>query len=134
MCKREERRRRKPAPLLLKRFFFASTPMNNTNTNTEPIELFIACLLYMIEGICWICSELAGHHDQLAITLSFSMTSEDFEARLSGLLITDKVQQLRDSGHTFKSIGRELSISAATASRYFWKQQSYLLKEAMVSH
>ena len=32
------------------------------NNNTDPIEVFIVALLYMVEGICWIINELAGHH------------------------------------------------------------------------
>ena len=32
------------------------------NTNTHPIEIFIASLLYLAEGICWIINEIAGHH------------------------------------------------------------------------
>ena len=32
------------------------------NNNTHPIEIFIASLLLMAEGICWIINEIAGHH------------------------------------------------------------------------
>ena len=34
------------------------------NNNTHPIELFIASLLYLVEGICYIINEIAGHHEE----------------------------------------------------------------------
>ncbi len=33
-----------------------------TMNNNHPIELFLAALLYMVEGVCWIINEIAGHH------------------------------------------------------------------------
>ena len=38
------------------------------NTNTHPIEFFIASLLYLFEGICYIINEIAGFHSQPATT------------------------------------------------------------------
>ncbi len=36
----------------------------NTMNNNHPIELFLAALLYMVEGVCWIINEIAGHHTE----------------------------------------------------------------------
>lgn len=33
-----------------------------TTTEAHPIELFLAALLYLVEGTCWIINELLGHH------------------------------------------------------------------------
>ena len=32
------------------------------NTNTHPIEFFLACLINLIEFICYIINQVAGHH------------------------------------------------------------------------
>ncbi len=39
-------------------------PTQHTMNNTHPIELFIASLLYLVEGICYIINEIAGHHQE----------------------------------------------------------------------
>ena len=33
-------------------------------TDVHPVELFLAALLSLLEGICWVINELAGHHKQ----------------------------------------------------------------------
>ena len=32
------------------------------NNQPHPIELFLAALLSLLEGTCWVINELAGHH------------------------------------------------------------------------
>jgi len=46
----------------------------NTN-NTHPIEFFIASLLYLFEGICYIINELAGFH-QTATKVSATVSTK----------------------------------------------------------
>ncbi|QNI58941.1 hypothetical protein SynBIOSU31_02075 [Synechococcus sp. BIOS-U3-1] len=36
--------------------------MNNTHTDTNPVDLLILGLLLLVEATCWIINELAGFH------------------------------------------------------------------------
>ncbi len=36
----------------------------NNNHDTHPIELFLAALLSLFEGICWIINEMSGFHSK----------------------------------------------------------------------
>jgi len=60
------------------------------NNNTHTIELFIASLLFLLEGICYIINELAGFHSQAAepsTTTSKQSTYQRWEAEIISMTI-----------------------------------------------
>jgi len=45
------------------------------NANTHPIEFFIACLINLIEFICFIINDIAGHHQTTSNIVSGDQTT-----------------------------------------------------------
>ena len=52
-----------------------SFPLNTMNNQTHPIELFIASLLNLLEFICYIINEIAGHHQTATNIVSGDQTT-----------------------------------------------------------
>jgi len=48
--------------------------MNNTN-QVHPIEFFLACLINLIEFICYIINDIAGHHQTTTNIVSGDQTT-----------------------------------------------------------
>ena len=87
------------------------------NTNTHPIEIFIASLLYLAEGICWIINEIAGHHEchQAApVTAPAPIKTPPYVHPLQSVLNGLTVKQLRViTGIKSKQYRKEALIAVA---------------------
>lgn len=47
------------------------------NTNTHPIEFFLACLINLVEFICYMINHIAGHHQGQGQTNNDKSVSRD---------------------------------------------------------
>jgi len=80
----------------------------------EPIEHFLAALLILAEGLCWIINELAGHHtEQLPTFKPFQPVQ-----LLTRSLLIEEAKILRSLGNTYKQIAVAQQISRSTAWEY----------------
>ena len=90
--------------------------------NNDPIEHFIAALLVLAEGLCWIINELAGHHVQAGRTVTCAQlpTFKPFQPvqLLTRSLLIEEARILRSLGNTYKQIAIAQQISERTARRY----------------
>lgn len=82
--------------------------------NHDPIEHFLAALLILAEGLCWIINELAGHHVQQLPTF------KPFQPvhLLTRSLLIEEAKILRSLGNTYKQIAIAQQISKSTAWGY----------------
>ena len=84
--------------------------------NHDPIELFLAALLVLAEGLCWVINELAGHHEtttQLQPVQVFQPVQ-----LLTRSLLIEEAKILRSLGNTYKQIAIAQQISRSTAWSY----------------
>lgn len=79
--------------------------------NKDPIDHFIVALVLLVEGICWIINELAGHHVQPRLTF------KPVELLTRSLLV-EEAKILRSLGNTYKQIASAQQISKSTAWSY----------------
>jgi len=82
--------------------------------NHDPIEHFIAALLVLAEGLCWVINELASHHVQQLPTF------KPFQPvhLLTRALLIEEAKILRSLGNTYKQIAVAQQISKSTAWEY----------------
>ena len=90
--------------------------------NNDPIEHFIAALLLLCEGLCWVINELAGHHVQTGRTVTCAQlpTFKPFQPvhLLTRALLIEEAKILRSLGNTYKQIAVAQQISSSTAWHY----------------
>ena len=75
-----------------------STHVHTMNNDTNPIDHFIALMLVMIEGICWIINELAGHHKdapRVRSRISDATINDTIDSQLKDHVMSLTVKQLR---------------------------------------
>jgi len=84
--------------------------------NHDPIEQFIAALLVLAEGLCWIINELAGHHETTT-QLQAIQVFQPVQLLTRSLLI-EEAKILRSLGNTYKQIAIAQQISRSTAWHY----------------
>ena len=91
--------------------------------NTHPIEIFLASLLFLCEGLCWIINELAGHHETTTQLQPQPIKTKPLPLfqpvhLLTRSLLIEEAKALRALGNTYKQIAIAQQISERTARRY----------------
>ena len=92
------------------------------NNNTHTIELFIASLLFLLEGICYIINELAGFHSQTvepSTTTSKQSTYQRWEAEIIGMTIKQlqEMTGIKSSKYNKQAL-RQVALAGITSYLY----------------